>query len=124
MKYIFFLILSTCLIVTSFAQEPTLITDINVAKVAAEKTDTKLLLVFTADWCKICSYLESDITKDSEILNKYTVCYIDYDSNKNLVRKYNISAVPTSVLVDEDRGTFSSYKGRGPLLSYKKWLGL
>jgi len=123
MKYIFCLLSVFFLSTISFAEEPVTITDISVAEIAAEKTNTKLLLVFTADWCRVCTYLETDITKDSEILNKYTVCYIDYDSNKNLVRKYNISAVPTSVLVDKNKNIVRSYKGRGPVSSYKNWLG-
>ena len=88
---------------TSFANEIFDINDIKIAQEHAEKTNTKLILVFTADWCKYCVYLHDEIEENIELVNtKYTVCYVDYDSNKNLVSRYKVGPIPTSIILDGD----------------------
>jgi thioredoxin-like negative regulator of GroEL len=42
----------------------------------------------------------------------WIVCFVDYDSNKDLVRKYNIQAVPTTILINgSSRKSIRGYGG-------------
>lgn len=86
----------------SFCKEPVIINDLIVATQQSEETNTKLLLVFTADWCKYCVYLKDDLMENMDMVNeKYTVCFVDYDTNPDLVRKYNVTKIPVSLIVPD-----------------------
>ena len=92
-----------CLFVEKTFAEEVIINDIAIAQQEAKETNTKLLLVFTADWCKYCSYLKNDLMANIDTVNeKYTVCFIDFDSNPELARKYKVTSIPVSVAFDED----------------------
>jgi thioredoxin-related protein len=92
-----------CLFVEKTFAEEVIINDIAIAQQEAKETNTKLLLVFTADWCKYCTYLKNDLMANIDTVNeKYTVCFIDFDSNPELARKYKVTSIPVSVAFDED----------------------
>lgn len=101
------------------------IDDIAVAEQEAEKTDKKLLLIFGADWCKYCVVLKNDLEKQLDIVTEsYVVCHIDYDTNKDLVRKYRINGgIPHSVIVNQN-GSIKTKLGYSGFSGYKAWLGL
>lgn len=80
----------------------------------------KLVLIFSADWCPYCRTLKKDI--DNIILFKqYIVCFIDTDKNKNLVEKYAIKGLPTSVIIDSRENELSRKMGYKQI-DYNKWL--
>lgn len=80
----------------------------------------KLVLIFSADWCPYCRILKKDI--DNIILFKqYIVCFIDTDKNKNLVEKYEIKGLPTSVIIDSRENELSRKMGYKQI-DYNKWL--
>ena len=107
---------------TGLADEPVVIRDIEIAKKTAEETDTKLLLVFGADWCKYCIFLEKDLMRNIEEIEGYTVCYVDFDTQKDLVRKYGVSSIPKSVVLNGD--SIKTKVGYRNFDNYKLWLGL
>jgi len=56
------------------------------------------LLVFSAGWCGPCQTMKPSLEElDQERLVRY-----DIDVEPDAVEKYNIRAVPTLVLVDQD----------------------
>lgn len=56
------------------------------------------LLVFSAAWCGPCQTMKPSLEElDQERLVRY-----DIDVEADAVQKYNIRAVPTLVLVDQD----------------------
>ncbi|MCI9063133.1 MAG: thioredoxin [Clostridia bacterium] len=61
-------------------------------------TDELILVDFFATWCGPCKMLSPII---SEIANEYSnsvkVCTVNVDENQDLVRKYNITSVPTLI---------------------------
>jgi len=80
----------------------------------------KLVLIFSADWCPYCRTLKKDI--DNIVLFKqYIVCFIDTDKNKNLVEKYAIKGLPTSVIIDSRENELSRKMGYKQI-DYNKWL--
>lgn len=98
------------------------ITDINIAKAESLKTKTDLLLVFIGKTCGPCEKLKKEIAQhiDEEVSKKYTVCYVEYSTNPNLVKQYQVRQIPYSVIV----GKSKAYVGFRQYEPYKKWLEL
>jgi len=120
---ILFLIFVCLFLNKSFAEE-VVINDIEVARQEAKETDTKLLLVFTADWCTYCTYLKNDLTANMEMVNeKYTVCFVDFDSNPELARKYKVTSIPASIAF-EDKVYYKKVGYGRNFLSYMQFLKL
>ena len=80
----------------------------------------KLVLVFGADWCPYCRILKKDIDKITGF-KKHIVCFIDSDKNKELVQKYRIKGLPTSVIVDSKETELSRKTGYKQA-DYNQWL--
>jgi|APGre2960657373_1045057.scaffolds.fasta_scaffold38442_2 thioredoxin 1 len=60
------------------------------------------VLKFFANWCKPCKKLSFNIhCIKSEIT--YPVEEINVDTNRELAARYNISALPTMILIDDDK---------------------
>merc|ERR1712100_970821 len=66
----------------------------------AATTKAKQLVYFTAQWCGPCQMVAADIEQMSEHFEATAdILKIDLDSNPELARSYNISAVPTFILL-------------------------
>lgn len=107
----------------TYSMEYEIINDIAIAQKQAEETNTKLLIVFSADWCNYCLLLKNNLVANAEqIAQKYTVCYIDFDNNPELVKKYGVKKIPYSVIINKNNNKsllgFSNYN------TYRIWLGL
>lgn len=90
------------------------------ARQIATEYDKKLLLIFGADWCPYCRDIKRDV-KDIKGFQKYIVCFIDTDKNKDFVRTYKIKGLPTSLVLDEEDNEISrktGYKNK----DYENWL--
>jgi thioredoxin-related protein len=121
MKYILCLLLAFS-VSNVYATENIYIDDVEVAQEYAKETNTKLLLVFSADWCKYCVFLKDAIYNNiNTIESEYTVCIVDYDNNRNLANKYRVTSLPQSVVVDN---TIKKKVGFSSFTNYRKWLGL
>ena len=63
----------------------------------------KVFLLFSASWCNPCKIMKSfikEIVEEFKELNVYEV-EVDTDDKKELVEYYNISSVPTLVLLED-----------------------
>lgn len=121
MKYILCLLLAFS-VSNIYATENIYINNVEVAQEYAQETNTKLLLVFSADWCRYCVFLKDAIYKNIETLDdEYTVCIIDYDRNPDLARKYRVTSLPQSVVLG---GTIKKKIGFSSFTNYRTWLGL
>jgi thiol-disulfide isomerase/thioredoxin len=60
----------------------------------SETSDKEILVVFTADWCKYCSIMKQDISKTPKVVDDKIVCYVDYDTNTDLVKEYKVKLIP------------------------------
>lgn len=106
------------------ANEDVYIDNIEIAQKYAEEKEKTLLLIFTADWCRYCKPLHDAIDANQELVNeKYIVCYIDFDKNKDLVRKYNVGAIPTTIIIKETN-LVTKIVGFSSFTTYRQKIGL
>jgi thiol-disulfide isomerase/thioredoxin len=88
---------------------------------AFDNTSEKVLIIFSADWCKYCHIAKNDIKNDpqlSEIVKNYTIVDIDFDVDKEIVKGYNIKSIPTFVVFEngKEKDRLQGYKGPNSLL--------
>ncbi len=95
--------------------------NIDAAKQEAKDTDSKLVIVFSADWCKYCTILKSDLQNKLMEINKTVICIVDYDSNKDLVDQFKVKTIPDSLII-EDNTVVRRKVGYPGFQAYKKWL--
>jgi thioredoxin-like negative regulator of GroEL len=106
------------------ANEDVYISNIEIAQKYAEEKEKTLLLIFTADWCRYCKPLHDAIDANQELVNeKYIVCYVDFDKNKDLVRKYNVGAIPTTIIIKETN-LITKIVGFSSFTTYRQKIGL
>jgi thioredoxin-related protein len=120
MKYILFylLLLSTNL----YGNDTLIINSIDVAKQISTETNKPLLVIFGADYCVYCDIVKNDILnkKLSPNIDKYIICYVDIQKDKMSKEKYNISVIPDSIIIENNK-TKSRQRGYN-IEKYKKWL--
>jgi thioredoxin-related protein len=125
MKYILTLLIFIFVINNHnvFANQSIYIDDILIAKQYAEENDKKLLMIFTADWCKYCEPLKNAIENNIERINKkYVVCYINFDTNKDLVKKYRVGSIPATII--SNGNTITRIVGFSSFNTYSQKIGL
>lgn len=59
------------------------------------------VLYFSATWCGPCKMFKPVLQQVTAELGTF-VNYVDVDQNSDLVRKYNISSVPTLIIEDQN----------------------
>tara|TARA_R110002020_G_scaffold442723_1_gene653892 strand:- start:777 stop:1127 length:351 start_codon:yes stop_codon:yes gene_type:complete len=89
-----------------------------------EQEDKVKILYFCADWCGPCQKLKQ-LFKDKDVekeLEKYDFNIYDYDSNKELAKKYGVTRIP-SMIFERDKETIdkvTGYKNKSSLLEILK----
>jgi thioredoxin-related protein len=62
-----------------------------------------VVLMFSASWCPQCKHFETEVLSRQEVkdaLNLFDFRIINSDSDKEAVKKYKVTALPTFVKVD------------------------
>lgn len=88
--------------------------------------EQKYLIIFSADWCHYCKKAQSEIEQkevSQKISKVYKLIYIDYDTNKELVKFYKIKQIPTFILLNNDK-EFDRQVGYGGIDKFIEFLGL
>jgi thioredoxin-related protein len=91
------------------------------AQTISEATKKPILLIFGADSCRFCSLLKNDL--DSTLkkdIDNFIVCYLDLKIDPALKEKYNVTLIPDSRIIQDDK-TISIIKGY-KTQDYKQWL--
>ena len=100
MKKIFIVILSiVCLFQSNIIAEE-LIHSVRVIDGYEEvisKKNQSTILVFSADWCKYCNKLKSEV-KNLD-LGQYDIHFIDVESRPDLKKEYSVKSLPTSIIL-------------------------
>lgn len=78
------------------------------------------LIIFSADWCPSCIVLKNFIENNPQEI-KYDYQIIDIDKNKDIKRKFNITRIPTSIIISENGKEISRLIGYNST-TYKNWL--
>lgn len=124
MKYILAIIISLCFCV-GYAENLVIVDNLEVAKQEAKETKATLVVIFSAEWCKYCTILKSDIENNPNDLKNLVICILDYDSQRDLVDYYGVKTIPDSIILDPDQTKIVKRKrGYSNFIDYKKWLGL
>lgn len=91
-------------------------------KELASLHNRNIVLIFGAEWCPYCKILKNDLNQLKE-LNKYIVCVLDTDaaSNSELVKKYRVTGLPTSIILDTKENELSRKSGYKKI-EYINWL--
>lgn len=91
------------------------------ARRLSKETQKSILLIFGADSCNFCLLLKDDLESVlKKDIDNFIICYIDLKSNPELKRQYDITSIPDSRIIFDDK-TISSIKGYRKN-DYKKWL--
>ena len=72
----------------------------------------RVLLFFKANWCSTCGVLDKEISEQSsEIPEDVTILKVDFDNNKELVKKYQVIIQHTLVQIDKDGNELVKWVG-------------
>jgi thiol:disulfide interchange protein len=75
------------------------------ALAASKKQNKPIFLYFGAEWCHWCKKMQSTTLVNAQVkeqLNKYIVCFIDVDVDKQTAQNYKVAGVPAYMLVSSD----------------------
>ena len=99
------------------------------ALVEAIKENKPLFMAFTAGWCPTCQSMKHSTFADAEAVKKLDqTCVpvqIDFDTQTQLVDKYNVQAIPALLIVDPKDGHVIQRDNEsvmGPS-EFETWLG-
>ena len=99
---LFFLICST----PAFAQDGAILwfKDLQQASSAAREANKPMMIEFWADWCAPCKIMETEVYTDTRVAaaltQKMVAVRIHFDLQTDLVRQYNVEAIPCIVFTD------------------------
>lgn len=79
-------------------------TDLDGALAEAGRTNKQVLVDFSADWCPPCIAMKHDVWPDPAVGRALAASYvpllIDVDRNGHVADRYNVSSVPTVLVLD------------------------
>jgi thiol:disulfide interchange protein DsbD len=99
------------------------LTDLDAALAESKETGRPVMVDFFATWCPPCKMLDAQTYSDSRVIEaskNWIMVRIDVDKNKALARQYQISSIPTIVLLQPDGKEVNRTAGfipPGPMLS-------
>jgi thioredoxin-like negative regulator of GroEL len=78
--------------------------DLRQAVSVARQSNKPIMIEFWADWCTPCKVMETEVYTDprvaSGLMQKMVSVRIHFDLQKDLVRQYNVEAIPNIVFTD------------------------
>jgi thioredoxin-like negative regulator of GroEL len=78
--------------------------DLERASEVAQKTNQPMMIEFWADWCSSCKVMDEDIFTNTKLIaavgERIVPVRIHFDLQKDLVRKYNVPAIPYIVFTN------------------------
>ena len=116
---LFFIAIS---ITVASANDNFILNSIEETKRLSKLTNKPALIIFGADYCKFCTELKSAIFVEplKSATDKYIICYLDLDENPELKQEYDISIIPDSRIIKNNK-QISGIKGY-TASNYLKWL--
>lgn len=99
----FFILLFSTLVTIAQTEGIVWEKDFKKAQQAARASGKPLLLDFTAVWCKPCQMMDKEFWVREDVIEAskpFIAVKIDFDSDKGVVSKYGVSAIPFVVFTD------------------------
>ena len=100
--------------------------DYSLALEKAKQENKKLLLIFYADWCGPCKQFKATIngsTRIQEALKKDYLYYrINTDTEKEMSKKFKVSGIPASFILDASGKTLKNQSGSQSEKEFLDWL--
>lgn len=101
-------------------------TDFTAALAESKQTGKPVLLDFSASWCPPCQAMRHDVWPDQQVRQAVKTGYIpvlldvDAPASQEVARRYDISSVPTIVIVDAEGHVLrqSSYMSAGAMIGF------
>lgn len=90
-----------------------------VAQSLSKETQMPLLTIYSADFCGYCQNLKKDII-ELDTLDKFIVCIVDVEKNKELQTQMKVKNLPTSIITINNKEL--SRKIGYNKKEYKDWL--
>ena len=86
----------------------------------AELEKKAVIIDFVADWCGPCKTMDKELWNSEEfkMLKNYVFIEVDIDKKTLLARKYGITSIPSTFLLDE-KGIIIARNLRGTILANK-----
>jgi thioredoxin 1 len=83
-----------------------------------------VLLDFWANWCHPCKLMNPVLDQIEKEYPNIKIVKINVDEDSAMVQEYNITSVPTYILIKEDKEIISFATGAMPKYKFIKELGL
>ncbi len=91
------------------------------ARTISKETDKPILLIFGAESCVYCVRLKNDLNYGlKNDTHNFIICYIDLKLNPEIRTEYNITSIPESRIIVNDK-EISMIKGYSQK-EYRKWI--
>lgn len=80
------------------------------------KKQNKLVLIFgKAEWCHWCQQMKKEVYTNDDVIQQvnshYIAVYVDIDNDAAVANHYQISGVPTTIIMNGDRQVLKSESG-------------
>jgi thiol:disulfide interchange protein len=81
-------------------------TDLNAALAEARSANKRVIVDFSADWCPPCQAMKHDVWPHPQVASAVSAGYVpvlvDADNDTVLASRYQVSSIPTILLLDAD----------------------
>jgi thioredoxin-related protein len=122
MKFVICLFIFVFMLNISYSQN-FILNSLEESVAISEQIDKPVLLILGNESCSFCKKIQKDIFEDKELIqsiDKFIICYIDIDKNPKYKTEYNITIIPHSIILHNNK-IISQLKGYEKQ-KYLRWL--